>query len=238
MYLGVFPFMKKLLFPIFAFGLLAGCSSSLPTANLEQINDYTGGQSMGDATSFYWYTERQNQPSSAADYVSSERFGWYQSSYRWDEGQVREVVREGVQPKNQTLVPYRVQLRFNKDGEAVYQQYRVDGKVLPLNQDQLSHYQQQASALAEMTKSQDSQGLELIQGVWDGEVFETCTGREYRRIEFNQTLPNFVVNRLSSLDSYVAFLGKIRNDKVYVEELLMLADDNHDCISRPNLISE
>ncbi|MCE7630047.1 DUF1481 domain-containing protein, partial [Vibrio fluvialis] len=53
-----------------------------------------------------------------------------------------------------------------------------------------------------------------------------------------QTLPNFVVNRLSSLDSYVAFLGKIRNDKVYVEELLMLADDNHDCISRPNLISE
>lgn len=218
--------------------MLAGCTTSLPydPLQLQQVSQYSGGETEGDATRFYWYSERQNAPVSAADYVVSQRFGWYQSSYRWDEGELREVVREGMQPKAHQLVPYRVQIRFDKNGEAIYQQYRVDGKVLPLNQNQLAQYQQQADSLAEKTRQQNSQDLTLIQGIWDGEVFESCSGRDYNHLEFNQTLPDFVVSRLASLDSYVAFLGSADDDAVRIEQILTLDDDSHDCVQRPALI--
>ncbi|MCS0350773.1 DUF1481 domain-containing protein [Vibrio ordalii] len=228
--------MKKILLSILFPLVLVGCSSSSHTPSLEQYSNYTSGQTMGDATSFYWYIERSASPNSAADYVASGDYGWYKTNYRWDEGTLRELKREGEQLQKKSLVPYSVHLRFNDAGEAIYQQYRVDGKILPLDEEQLSHYLQQAQYLISETKNKDNQGLELIQGVWDGEVFETCTGHEYTLMEFNQTLPSFVVSRLASLDNYIAFLGKIRNNRVYIEELLMLADENHGCIEKPQLL--
>lgn len=232
--------MKALLLSALSAALLAGCATSLPydPLQLQQVSHYSGGETAGDATSFYWTSTRQNQAISAADYVVSQRFGWYQSNYRWDEGELREVVREGMQPKERQLVPYRVQIRFDKNGEAIYQQYRVDGKVLPLNQNQLAQYQQQADELVAKTQQQDSQGLTLIQGIWDGEVFESCSGPEYSHVEFNQTLPDFVVSRLSSIDSYVAFLGSTDKSTVRIEKILTLDDDSHDCVKRPALIAE
>ncbi|NAW59722.1 MULTISPECIES: DUF1481 domain-containing protein [unclassified Vibrio] len=217
---------------------LIGCSSSAPTPNLEQFSEYTGGQSLGDATSFYWYTEQQSQPLKAADYVSAGDYGWYQSEYRWDEGQVREMIREGKQRKSEALVDYRIHIRFNKDGEAVFQRYRLDGKVLPLNEQQLASYVREADNVASTAKKQDKAGFELLQGVWDGATFESCTGQEYRRLSFNQTLPSFVVNRLAAIDSYVAFIGKIKSDGMIVEQLLMLADEDHGCIQRPGLLEK
>lgn len=230
--------MKPFLLSALSTALLAGCATSLPydPLQLQQTGQYAGGETAGDTTSFYWYSERQNAPVSASDYVVSQRFGWYQSSYRWDEGELREVIREGMQPKARQLVPYRVQIRFDKNGDAIYQHYRVDGKVLPLNQNQLARYQQQAGELTGKIRQQHSQGLTLVQGIWDGEVFESCSGIDYRHLEFNQTLPDFVVNRLSSLDSYVAFLGSAEKDTVRIETILTLDDDSHDCIKRPALI--
>ncbi len=67
---------------------------------------------------------------------------------------------------------------------------------------------------------------------------ERCNGPDYNKVEFNHTLPNFVMSRLSTLDNYIGFLGKIRNNTVYIDELLILADDDHDCIERPQLITE
>lgn len=141
--------------------------------------------------------------------MTSGDYGSYQTSYRWEEGQVREIRREGEHLDGKKLVPFRVHIRFSKEGEAVYQQYRLGGKVLPMNEEQLAHYVLQAKAVAEATKEQDKQGLELIQGYWNGKTFETCQGVEYQRVEFNQSLPSFVFNRLASIESYVAFLGKI-----------------------------
>lgn len=230
--------MKKTILSILTAAFITGCSSTASNPNLEQMSQFSGGQRTGDATSFYWYTESTTQPVSASDYVVSETYGWYTTSYRWGEGAVREVVREGEQLKNDQLVPYTVHMRFNKDGEAVYQQYRVNRKILPLNQGQLERYVLEAQAIRTMTKEQDKQGSELLQGYWDGETFELCDGKDYTSVEFNHTLPNFVMSRLSSLDNYVGFLGKVRNNTVYIDELLILADDGHDCIERPELISD
>ncbi|NMT50731.1 DUF1481 domain-containing protein, partial [Vibrio parahaemolyticus] len=75
-------------------------------------------------------------------------------------------------------------------------------------------------------------------GYWNGQSFETCKGKVFSTLEFNQTLPKFIIERLSSVDSYVAFVGKQSRNKAMVDELLMLNDDDFDCVSRPTLISE
>lgn len=231
--------MKKILLPSLLITLLVGCSSGPSNSKLEQFTEYTGGQTMGDTTSLYWYTEKLVSPYTAADYVAAGDYGWYQTDYRWADGELRELIREGEQIKdNQKLVPYRIHVRFSKEGDAVYQQYRLDGKVLPLTQNKLSWLQQEAADITRFTKEQDDQDLRLVQGYWDGSEFETCAGRTFDKVEFNQTLPSFVVNRLALVDSYVAFLGAEYSDKVVVEELLMLAEDDHDCIERPSLIEE
>lgn len=231
--------MKKLLAPLLITSLLAACSANVPTPNLDQFSDYTGGQSIGDTTSLYWYTERLSFPYTAADYVTAGDYGWYKSDYRWEDGELRELIREGQQLNDdQQLVPYRIHVRFNKDGEAVYQQYRLDGRVLPLKNNKLAWLKQEAVNIPLHTKDQSRSGIRLIQGYWDGSAFETCSGRSFEQVEFNETLPSFVVNRLSSVDSYAAFLGSTKSNKVVVNQLLMLAEDSHDCIERPELIEE
>ncbi|GAL23207.1 DUF1481 domain-containing protein [Vibrio maritimus] len=228
--------MKKTLLVSLLAATLIGCSST-PSPSLNQFSNYTGGQTLGDATSFYWYTEKLTRPYSAADYVNMNDYGWYQSNYRWEGDTLREFVREGVQNEIETgEVTYRIHVRFNKDGEAIYQQYRRNGKVLPVKKAQLENYQREASLLVERVKEQDSDGLELVQGHWDGETLETCNGIEFSDIKFEESLPNFVVKRLAEVESYVAFLGSTRLTGARVEQLLMLAEGSKDCIPKPELI--
>lgn len=219
--------------------IILGCSSSSPRPNLDQFSNFSGGQVMGDATSFYWVTNKLTQPHTASDYVTVGDYGWYKSNYRWQDENLREFIRQGEQRNSENeLVPYRIHIRFSKDNEAVYQQYRIGTRVLPVQSEQLQRYQKEADSVLKATYEQDSDGLELIQGYWDGRVFETCSGKEFSNLEFNQTLPSFVINRLSSVDSYAAFLGRKTLGKVSVEELLMLAEDSQDCITRPELAVE
>ncbi|KWU00302.1 MAG: DUF1481 domain-containing protein [Vibrio toranzoniae] len=218
---------------------LIGCSSTSPRKNLEQFETYTGGQVMGDATSFYWVTNKLTQPHTSADYVTVGDYGWYQTDYAWSEGVLREFIREGeLRNSSNELVPYRVHVRFNKSGEAVYQQYRLNNKILPIQTKQLEGYQKEAKSALETTMKQYDEGFRLIQGYWNGSSFETCSGGEFETFEFNQTLPNFVVDRLASVESYAAFLGSDSLGKMTVEELLMLAEDSHDCVVRPSLLKE
>lgn len=218
---------------------LIGCSSTSPRKNLEQFETYTGGQVMGDATSFYWVTNKLTQPHTSADYVTVGDYGWYQTDYAWSEGILREFIREGeLRNSSNELIPYRVHVRFNKSGEAVYQQYRLNNKILPIQTKQLEGYQKEAKSALETTMKQYDEGFRLIQGYWNGSSFETCSGGEFETFEFNQTLPNFVIDRLASVESYAAFLGSDSLGKMTVEELLMLAEDSHDCVVRPSLLKE
>jgi hypothetical protein len=199
----------------------------------------TGGQSVGGTTSFYWYTEKLTQPYSSADYVMSGPYGWYQSDYRWQDGQLREMVREGERlSREQKLVEFRIHLRFSQSGEAVYQQYLLDDRIVPLTSKEILSYQAEATAVTGIAEEQSRKGLHLFQGEWDGETFDTCSGQEYTQLEFNQILPDFVLKRLSSVDSYVAMIGGIRGGKLSVANLLLLEDDSFDCIERPVLIEE
>lgn len=227
--------MNKWLLLLCTTGLLAGCSSSLPHPNLEFLNDYSGGQSTGDVTRLYWYTEYQNRPVKGSDYVLQGDHGHYQTSYRWEEGQVREVVREGMQLKGNALVPYRVQLRFNPQGEAVYQQFRVEGKVLPLNQQQREEYLDQAQSLSVLSKTQASQDVMLYQGVWDGQVFTSCAQESFSQVSFASSVPDVITQRLAT-DHYLVVLAKKSKARLDVQQVLVIAESGHACIERPALI--
>lgn len=217
---------------------LFGCSS-VETPNLEQFTHFSGGKVAGDASSLYWMTEKLTRVSTAADYVTMGDNGWFQSDYRWDEGELRELIRKGEQvDTKQELVPFQIHIRFNKDGEAVYQQYRVNRKVLPLQHEQLERYKTEANDVVVSVKAQSRNSQSLIQGYWNGQSFETCKGKAFSTLEFNQTLPKFIIERLSSVDSYVAFVGKQSRNKATVDELLMLNDDDFDCVPRPALLAE
>jgi hypothetical protein len=221
--------MMKYFLLVILSSLLLGCSA---TESIDsQLKVYSGGSRMGDATSFFWYTEKSVAlPYQGSDYVVSTSDGWYQTHYTWIDSSVREIVREGEMMVDDELVPFTLHLRFNAEGEAIYQQYRVDGKIRPLQDNALSGYLKQAEAIAATTKSQSQKNMALIQGVWDGKTFETCDGDEYSKLEFNKTLPSFVIDRLSNFDNYLAFLGNIRHGEVYIQELLTLDDEKHDCI--------
>ena len=217
---------------------LVGCSS-VETPNLEQFTHFTGGKTEGDASSLYWVTERLTRVSTAADYVTAGDYGWYQSDYRWDDGELRELTQKGDQIDAKLgMVPFQIHIRFNKDGEAVYQQYRVNNKVLPLQHDQLERFKQEANDVVVSVKESSRNGQSLIQGYWNGELLETCDGKEFATLEFNQTLPRFVIDRLASVDNYIAFIGKESRNKVTIDELLLLKEDDFDCVLRPKLIAE
>jgi hypothetical protein len=206
--------------------LILGCASS--KNDEQQLRTYSGGSRTGDATSFFWYTENFSLPYQGSDYVVSKQHGWYQTYYRWLDSRVSEIVRKGEMLGDGKLVPFSLHLRFNSAGEAVYQQYRVDRAVRPLQNNTLQGFLAQAEAIASDTKNQ--QELSLIQGYWDGKQFETCSGEEYEKLEFNKTLPSFVIDRLANIDNYLAFIGVIRFGEIYIEELLILDGDDHDCI--------
>ncbi|MBO0217249.1 DUF1481 domain-containing protein, partial [Vibrio sp. Vb2880] len=85
-------------------------------------------------------------------------------------------------------------------------------------------YKAEANDVVVAIKEQSRNGQNLVQGYWNGQAFETCKGKEVSTLEFNQTLPKFVVDRLSSVDSYIAFVGKESRNEVVVDSLLMLND--------------
>ncbi len=223
----------KHIFPLVTFScLLAACSSS-PIIDTTTTKHYSGGQRAGDSVSFFWYTEQNSNPDVASDAVFSGNDGEYKTSYYWSQGKLQEIIRKGEQ-RNQLdqLVPFSVQLRFSQSGEAVYQLYRIDGRVLPILQEQIQHYEDQAENIVHATKSKGSQTswTHLIQGYWDGKTFESCDNKEYSAIEFNQTLPIFVINRLASLDNYLAVVGSVKGETLQVDELLILGGDGHECM--------
>lgn len=216
--------------------LLFGCASS-STNSLTQLSHSTSGQVAGDATSIFWLTENLQRPISSSDYVMEGDYGWYKTSYRWEGDTLRELVREGEQLNiGNGLLPYSIHIRFNKEGEAVYQQFRNDGRVLPINKAQMSRYQTEAEQVVKVSRENKRLGKQIFQGYWNGETFESCSGEEYSSVDFNSQLSTFVLNRLKTIESYIAFNGSEQKGQLNIETLLVLADENYACIEPPALI--
>ncbi len=215
--------------------LLVACTSSTPSRNLNsQLKEYSGGQVVGDVTSFYWYTERVLAPVSASDHVTSGDFGWYQTEYKWSNNQLQNVKRQGEQlDMKDQLQSFELEVRFSGT-EAVYQRHKQGNKILPIPQSFIDQLQHDANATRTNSKEGIKVNNELIQGYWDGQRFTTCNDNRFDNLAFNQTLPTFVIKRLADVDSYMAFVGKLKPNAVEVDELLLIESDSFKCIDRPS----
>lgn len=224
--------MKKLLVSLLTTSLLAGCaSSSFP--ELEQSTTYSGGELTDSSTRFYWSTETLTTPLTSADYVLNRDASWYKTDYLWSDGKLRELIRHGeTLGRSNNLVPFNLQLRFDQNNQAIYQHYVVGGQVLPLNEQQLASFPQQASHVEKTVKEQHSNRTELIQGVWNGKVFKSCDGKRYNKLELSNGLS---ISEQKS-GQYVALVGKALGSTLLAKMLLKTEESSYSCITRPSYI--
>ncbi|WP_261816204.1 DUF1481 domain-containing protein [Vibrio gallicus] len=227
--------MKHVTPVIFVTLVLAGCSSATtPLRQNAQITQFAGGESNTDRTSFYWLTEKLNNPESSTDDVKFADNTWYQSHYTWDGNYLREITRVGERRNNSgDKVPFQMTLRFSQAGEAVYQRMQINGRVMPMKNGQIGEVRSQAGEVVSKSRSQRNEGLSLIQGHWKDGVFTTCNGDEYRNIQFKQPLPKLLVDRIKEEENFAAFIGELGGKKIVVDQMLLLKHGGYACIERP-----
>ncbi|MBD1575823.1 DUF1481 domain-containing protein [Vibrio sp. S11_S32] len=236
--------MKRIILPALILITLSGCSSSSGlfsgkfARSVEPFN-WSAGEVNGTTKSYYWLTRSATEPQSASDYIELTNDAWYKSSYKWQDGTISEIVREGQATQDDhTLQRYLVHIRFSEKGEAIYQRYRVGDQVLPLNQKSIDAYVNDAKHVASQVEELHSDDQQLIQGVWNGQTFESCDGRQYTNVDFQHSdLPLAVKDRMNGMSSYAAFIGEsnVKHSSITVNKLISLADDDHACIQRPHL---
>ncbi|MBD1574598.1 DUF1481 domain-containing protein [Vibrio sp. S17_S38] len=236
--------MKRILLPVIILLTLAGCSSTQNlfsgkfVRSVEPFN-WSGGEVTDNSKSYYWLNRSATEPQSASDYVELSNDAWYKSSYQWQNGMISEIVREGqIAQSDHGLQRYLVHIRFSNTGEAIYQRYRVGDQILPLNQPDLDRYVNEAERIVTKVEGFHEDNKKLIQGIWDGQTFEACDGRQYTNINFqNPQLPLAIKDRINTLNSYVAFIGKTnsKQNSVTVNQLVSLKSDDYACIQRPHL---
>ncbi|WP_064601606.1 DUF1481 domain-containing protein [Photobacterium sp. J15] len=227
--------MKRLI-PFLLLSLLAGCeSTTVPENTITPILSYTTGQTKGDTTAVYWYTFQQNRPVSLSEIVMKGDYGQYQSEYRWREGNLREIKREGTQFIDMVVKPFSLHVRYDTKGSAVFQRYLVDGTVLPLSDTQLYQLTRQAKQATDVIKQQRRDGQSLVQGYWQGKQFLRCDDDKPLSVTFETALPDYIEQQLSQ-DKFMAVTGKVRRSMLEANQLLMLADKSQQCLSAPVLL--
>ena len=224
---------KPLISAFIATFLMTGCAFLDSAPSAEHWKTYSGGRAAGDVTHFYWYNEFQSMPDNAADKVLMGDNGWYISQYRWQSGALRELIREGVQQS----VPYHLHVRFNAHGDAVYQQYRVNQRVVPLNASERSALLEQANQVISLSKQQAEQNLALYQGVWNGRRLKTCNGHRFTQLQLPDSTPDYVAQRFQQ-PIYVAFLARVNEAQLQVEQILRLDEPDTPCMVEPQVVPE
>ncbi|MDO6707858.1 DUF1481 domain-containing protein [Photobacterium sp. 1_MG-2023] len=210
--------------------LLSACGATPLSQHARSSSELlTGGQVAGDAASLYWASFRQSKPESLSERVWVGEYGEYQTDYRWREGRLRELKRTGTALKDNTVQPFELHVRYDQHGEAVFQRYKVGDAVYPLSDIQLNQLSQQAEQVMDVVKSQSRDGLELVQGIWDGQRLIRCDSQKALAVESLQT----------ALSGYVALVGKPQGPgKLTAETVLLNRTATQSCIERPVLLGE
>ncbi|GHA58659.1 DUF1481 domain-containing protein [Photobacterium aphoticum] len=238
--------MKRLLL-FFSISLLAGCASSptvtVPENSLTPILTHTGGETLGDHTALYWYTSQQNRPVRLGDYVMTGDQGHYQSDYRWREGQLRELQREGEQLDEQQLKPFSLTVRYDTQGRAVFQRYTLGDERIPLTNTQLYELTQDAQRGVDVVKAQRRADRALVQGYWQQGAFYPCsnTGTQSAdavRVSFSPALPAHLREQFEPIQQqgYMAVVGDMKRQSLTAQQLLMFNTTQPRCLTAPTLL--
>lgn len=232
--------MKRLL-TFLTLSLLAGCASNptVPENNITPVLTHTGGQSLGDSTSIYWFTSQQNRPVSLAERVMSGDYGDYRTDYRWRDGKLREIKREGTQLDEQQIKPFSLHVRYDTLGNAVFQRYTFGDDLIPLSEDQLQQLVQEAKHGTNVVKQQRKDDQSLVQGFWQQGLFYRCGDERQLKVNFSPELPDYAQQQLleSQQSGYMAVIGQVRRGTLTAKTLLMLTEIQPACLTAPVLLT-
>ncbi|MCQ1060422.1 DUF1481 domain-containing protein [Photobacterium sp. ZSDE20] len=232
--------MKRLL-TFLTLSLLAGCASNptVPENNITPVLTHTGGQSLGDSTSIYWFTSQQNRPVSLADRVMSGDYGEYRTDYRWRDGKLREIKREGTLLDEQQIKPFSLHVRYDTLGNAVFQRYTLGDELIPLGEVQLQQLVQEAEHGTDVVKQQRKDDQSLVQGLWQQGVFYRCGDERQLKVNFSPELPDYAQQQLleRQQSGYMAVIGEVRRGTLTAKILLMLTESQSACLTAPVLLT-
>ena len=217
--------------------LLAGCASSLPEPKLDPPVDYDAALVAEQGLFLYWTQEQQKEVLKAADRFVGNQQHVYQTSYRWQSGTLREILRIGSR-EQQTQQEYRLHLRFNQDGEAIYQQYRVADKVAPLTSAQMQFYFQQAMQVAPKVREKVAEKQQWRQGWWDGKTFSVCDGKSNSVVLMPQAKTQLEQLAWHTFPVYVIWEGERQVNQFQATQLLWWSYEAQDCLTQPELIEQ
>lgn len=229
----------KRVFTFLTLSLLAGCASTptVPENSLTPILTHTGGQSLGDTTSLYWYTSQQNRPVKLVDTVLVGNDGHYQSDYRWRDGKLREIRRNGEQRDELQLKPFSLNVRYDTQGSPVFQRYTLGGDVIPLSNAQLHQLTQEAQQGVLVVKQQRSDDVSLVQGYWEQGTFYRCGDNQPLSVTFSPALSSYQAQQLQSRQQqgFMVVTGQVQRDALNAKALLLLKAQQSACLVAPEL---
>ncbi|MDD1783848.1 DUF1481 domain-containing protein [Enterovibrio sp. ZSDZ35] len=224
--------MRVIAAPLFSLLVLAlaGCSS---TEAIVPVKTTQTAAVQGDATSIYWLDEKQTFPETLSEIVLMGDHGQYQSEYRWRKGVVREIHRKGTVLDGGKLKEQSILIRYDSEGQAVYQQYRLDGDLLPIRSTELVKYYRQAEQSLANAKTLGKESQDFFQGYWKAGTFEECGSSSEKTLTFDTVLPDYLLQRLNPQRNFLAAVGEVGRRSNTVNEVIMLGAGDTPCLVRP-----
>lgn len=207
---------------------LAGCGS---TEIITPPSQTVTADVQGDSTAIYWLDERQGFPDTLTSMVMMGDYGQYATEYRFRKGVVREIQREGALLVDNAVKPVSMLIRYDSEGQAVYQQYRVNGDLLPIRATEMVRYAREAEQALTTARELHDNKRDFFQGYWDHGLFTACGSDKEKTLKFDLMLPDELVTRLEQKETFLAASGEVGRNSNTVEQIIAL--EGNGCIRRP-----
>lgn len=210
---------------------MVGCNS---TAHIQPPVHTITAMVENNLTRIFWLDEHQGRPEKLTELTLIDNHGQYHSEYRWLDGAVREIQREGDLWVNGKLAHQSLIIRYNTQGLAVYQNYLLDNELLPIRKAKLARYRKIAEQALEDAQQLNKNKQNFFQGYWNNPVFEACGSKDEKKLEFAiNSVDDVIPPPLGANDHFMAAIGKVGRKKNTVETIILLANENAKCFKRP-----
>lgn len=184
-------------------------------------------------TQIFWLDTLQGEPITLTTRTLQGEHGHYQTEYRWLNGVVREIQQTGKVLFAGELRSQSFLIRYDSEGQAVYQQHHFDDEVRPIHLSELNQYYAKAKAALLTAQTQLKKNQVFFQGYWREGVFETCFDDREVKLDFGGLFSTKVYARLKYEDNYIAAIGTQGLGKNKIYQLIALEPESADCITRP-----
>ncbi|SIO25055.1 DUF1481 domain-containing protein [Salinivibrio sp. ES.052] len=211
---------------------LVGCSSGKPPKPVTHTTAFAAG----DYRAVYWLDSQQGQVIGLAEKTWQGDYGQYRSEYAWRAGSLRALKREGEKLVDNRLVPFSTHVRFDANGEPVFQRYHQGDALLPLDSATLSRLYQEANQIQRQAQAQLANNVSVLQAQRQGEYWVDCDN-DRQRWAFSEAIGPSVIQRLNQPGTFVIAGGSPSIGRDHIA-FVVHVEDGKLCLQRPRLLDE